>query len=207
MTTTEKSAQPPRGSGRPSPRDRILSAAAGLFYVEGINATGVELIASEAGVSKRTLYKYFPSKVTLVEQYLAYLREMVVDPRGGQADGPRERLMRLFTIPEPGDGRLRGCPFHNAAVEAASAMPEVTEFVHTQKRAFATAIVDLCRDYGASDPSLLGHQIALLYEGAAALSTSLDDVEPWAYARTTVEMLLDHARPDARATASAAARA
>ncbi|WP_197282724.1 helix-turn-helix domain-containing protein [Gordonia sp. HS-NH1] len=47
--------------------------------MEGINATGVELIASEAGVSKRTLYKYFPSKATSVERYLAYLREMVVD--------------------------------------------------------------------------------------------------------------------------------
>ncbi|WP_197282723.1 hypothetical protein [Gordonia sp. HS-NH1] len=49
--------------------------------------------------------------------------------------------MRLVTIPEPGDGRLRGCPFDNTAVKAASAMPEVTEFVHTQKRAFAAAIV------------------------------------------------------------------
>jgi AcrR family transcriptional regulator len=204
LTTTQKDAQPLPGSGRPRPRDRILSAAAGLFYVEGINATGVELIASEAGVSKRTLYKYFPSKLVLVEQYLAYLREFVVDPRRGQAEGPRERLIQLFTIPEPGDGRLRGCPFHNAAVEAASAMPEVAEYVHTQKRAFADAIIDLCRDYGAPDPSLLGHQIALLYEGAAALSTSLNDVEPWAYARTTVEMLLDRARPDTRATSPAA---
>ncbi|WP_188491421.1 TetR/AcrR family transcriptional regulator [Williamsia phyllosphaerae] len=186
--------QPSRPAGRPGPRDRILSAAAGLFYVEGINATGVELIASEADVSKRTLYKYFPSKVNLVEQYLAYLREMVVDPRHAQGDGPRERLMLLFEVPQPGGGRLRGCPFHNAAVEAASVMPEVAEFVHTQKKAFAEAIIDLCRDLGVDDPDRLGHQIALLYEGAAALSTSLDDVEPWVVARSTVEMLLDQTR-------------
>ncbi|MCP2175058.1 TetR/AcrR family transcriptional regulator [Williamsia maris] len=185
--------QPSRPAGRPGPRDRILSAAAGLFYVEGINATGVELIASEADVSKRTLYKYFPSKVNLVEQYLTFLRGMVVDPRQAQGAGPRERLMLLFEIPQPGGGRLRGCPFHNAAVEAASVMPEVTEFVHTQKKAFAEAIIDLCRDLGVDDPDRLGHQIALLYEGAAALSTSLDDVEPWVVARSTVEMLLDQA--------------
>ncbi|MGC5246753.1 TetR/AcrR family transcriptional regulator [Gordonia sp. DT219] len=185
---------------RPAPRDRILAAATGLFYVEGINATGVETIASEAHVSKRTLYKYFPSKVALVEQYLTHLREMVVDPRDAQGDGPRERLMQLFAVSRSGDGRLRGCPFHNAAVEAASAMPEVTEVVHTQKRAFADAIVDLCREYGARDPDLLGHQIALLYEGAAALSTSLNDVASWVCARTTVEMLLECARPDTRST-------
>lgn len=185
-----------RATRRPGPRERILSAAAGLFYVEGINATGVDLIASKADVSKRTLYKYFPSKVVLVEQYLTYLREMIADPRNAQVDGPRERLLLLFEVPEPGDGRLRGCPFHNAAVETASAMPDVAEFVHMQKRAFAAAIIELCRDYGADDPDLLGQQIALLYEGAAALSTSLDDVEPWVCARATVETLLDLARPD-----------
>lgn len=190
MTNTTQP-KPARAAGGPGPRDRILSAAAGLFYVEGINATGVDLIASRADVSKRTLYKYFPSKVALVEQYLAFLREMVVDPRAAGDGGPRERLMALFTVPERGDGRMRGCPFHNAAVEAASVMPEVTEFVHIQKRAFASAIVDLCHEYGASDPELLGRRIALLYEGAAALSTSLDEIEPWACARSTVELLLD----------------
>jgi hypothetical protein len=89
---------------------------------------------------------------------------------------------------------MRGCPFHNAAVEAAAVMPEVANFVHLQKQAFAGAIIEVCRDYGAADPELLGQQIALLYEGAAALSTSLDDPQPWALARRTVEKLLDDAR-------------
>ena len=171
------------------------ASAAELFYVEGINATGVDLIASRADVSKRTLYKYFPSKTALVEQYLAFVREMVTDPRAADADGPRERLMLLFEVPEPGQGRMRGCPFHNAAVEAAAVMPEVADFVHVQKQAFAAAIIDLCRDYGAADPDLVGHQIALLYEGAAALSTSLNDPQAWVYARTTAETLLDLSRP------------
>jgi len=194
--TKATATRPDRPPGRPGPRDRILSAAAGLFYVDGINATGVELIATEADVSKRTLYKYFPSKVNLVEEYLAYLRQMVVDPRTAPGGGPRDRLMTLFEVPQPGGGRLRGCPFHNAAVEAASVMPEVASYVHVQKKAFAEAIIDLCEEYGVSDSDRLGHQIALLYEGAAALSTSLDDVEPWACARATVEMLLDRAHEE-----------
>ncbi|PYE12479.1 TetR family transcriptional regulator [Williamsia limnetica] len=189
MAAATRSDSPRRGA-----RDRILASAAELFYVEGINATGVDLIASQADVSKRTLYKYFPSKTVLVEQYLAFVREMVTDPREADAAGPRERLMLLFPIPDPDDGRMRGCPFHNAAVEAAAVMPDVADFVHVQKRAFADAIIELCRDYGADDPDLLGHQIALLYEGAAALSTSLDDPAPWVYARTTAETLLDLAR-------------
>ena len=38
-------------------QERILSAAGSLFYREGIHATGVERIAEEAGVSKRTMYQ------------------------------------------------------------------------------------------------------------------------------------------------------
>ncbi|MGU3292694.1 TetR/AcrR family transcriptional regulator [Williamsia sp. M5A3_1d] len=184
--TTETTA-----TATPGVRDRILAAATELFYVEGINATGVDLVASKAGVSKRTLYKYFPSKVNLVEQYLARIVEMVVAPRDAPADTPRERLMSLFAVPEPDGGLMRGCPFHNAAVEAAAVMPEVAEFVHRQKEAFAESIVDVCRDLGADDPDLLGRRIALIYEGAAALSTSLNAVEPWVRARSTVELLLD----------------
>ena len=45
---------------------RILDAAENLFYREGIHATGVERIAKEAHVSKRTLYRHFPSKNDLV---------------------------------------------------------------------------------------------------------------------------------------------
>ena len=167
-----------------------------LFYVDGINVTGVDLIASTADVSKRTLYKHFPSKAVLVEQYLTRVREAVTDPREAEADGPRERLLLLFPIPHQGDNRMRGCPFHNAAVEAAGCMPEVQHFVHLQKKAFLAAITDLCRDFGADDPVMLGHQLALLYEGAAALSTSLDDAAPWACARATAETLLDRSQPD-----------
>jgi hypothetical protein len=37
---------------------------------------------------------------------------------------------------------------------------------------------------------MLGNQIALLYEGASALSTSLNDPAPWARARATAEALI-----------------
>ena len=41
-----------------------------LFYREGIDATGVERLAAESSVSKRTLYQHFPSKTAVVEEYL-----------------------------------------------------------------------------------------------------------------------------------------
>ena len=51
-------------------RDRIVSAAAKLFYEEGIGRVSVDAVALRAGVSKRTLYYHFASKDDLVAAYL-----------------------------------------------------------------------------------------------------------------------------------------
>ena len=78
MTTTlserlGRPTAPPRTSpeGRPSAaRERILATAARLFYDEGIHAVGVERVVSEAGVTRVTFYRHFPSKDALIEAYL-----------------------------------------------------------------------------------------------------------------------------------------
>src|ERR1051325_4114753 len=83
MTSLTQSRRGGRGA-----RARIMTAASELFYFEGINATGVERIASRASVSKRTLYRYFPSKTALVEEYLQGLRQKADDAEGASPDIP-----------------------------------------------------------------------------------------------------------------------
>lgn len=191
MTTQ---AGPQRG-GRGA-RQRIIDAAVKLFYQEGINATGVERLAAEASVSKRTLYQHFPSKTAVVEEYLRHIQRTVGDPAHPSATAPRRsprsRILASFDTP-PGAGLMRGCPFHNAAVEAADGMPEVHEIVEAHKRTYIEAMTDLARHAGAANPRLVGHQLALLFEGAAAMSTSLNEPAPWTYARKAAQTLLDDA--------------
>src|ERR1700756_483941 len=104
-------APPARGRGA---RERIERAAARLFYRNGIHATGVELIAREANVSKRTLYQHFASKNDLVANYLRGIDAgggSVVERRLGDVDRPaRERLLAIFDIPR--SEVVRGCAFH-----------------------------------------------------------------------------------------------
>jgi len=172
-------------------RARIMTAASELFYFEGINATGVERIASRASVSKRTLYRHFPSKTALVEEYLQRLRQEAGKPTNEAT--PRERLLALFELSDADNGRMRGCPFHNAAVEAAGVMPGVEHIVHLHKRDYIDGLNELARQAGAADPEMLGNQIALLYEGASGLSTSLNDPAPWTRAHAAAEALIDQA--------------
>src|SRR5260370_4764683 len=96
-------------------RQRILDAAAELFYRDGINATGVERLAAESSVSKRTLYQHFPSKTAVVEEYLRSIEHRVANPvdnadqnaarahasRFPSADGARRTAAGL-TVPQRG---------------------------------------------------------------------------------------------------------
>ena len=192
MTSLTETKGRTRRGGRGA-RKRILNAASELFYFEGINATGVGRIASKAAVSKRTLYQHFPSKTALVEEYLRQLRQQA-GAEGTSAEKPettpRAQLLALFDIADGDDARMRGCPFHNAAVEAAGVMPAVERIVHLHKRAYVDGLINLAREAGAGDPEMLCNQLALLYEGASALSTSLNDPAPWARARAAAEALI-----------------
>ena len=194
-SVTEKQASKSRG-GRGA-RQRILNAASELFYCEGINATGVGVIAKRASVSKRTLYQHFPSKTALVEEYLRRLRQQngAAECTSPQTPGPtpRVRLLASFERTEADEGRMRGCPFHNAAVEAAGALPGVEHIVHQHKRDYIDGLTQLAREAGAADPDTLGNQLALLYEGACGLSTSLNDPAPWTHARAAAEAMIDQA--------------
>ncbi|MBU1251450.1 MAG: TetR/AcrR family transcriptional regulator [Actinobacteria bacterium] len=56
---------------RPSAaRDRILTTADSLFYRHGIHGVGVDRIITEAGATRATFYRHFPSKNDVIEAYL-----------------------------------------------------------------------------------------------------------------------------------------
>lgn len=175
-------------------RQRILDTAAELFYRDGINATGVQRLAAESSVSKRTLYQHFPSKIAVVEEYLRGIDQRTARLTSDTSNQtPRQRLLAVFDTPAARGATFRGCPFHNAAVEAAGTMPRVQEIVRASKQGFADALTELAEQSGAADPRQLANQLAVLSEGAAALATSLDDPTPWAWAKTAAETLTDQA--------------
>src|SRR3977135_2739297 len=104
---------------RKTPAERILAAADRLFYAQGIRTVGVDTVAAEAGVSKRTLYNYYPSKDALIAAYLTG-RFRHVAP----ADAPaRDQILGYFDYLERmiADGSFRGCPYVNAVTELGDA--------------------------------------------------------------------------------------
>ena len=51
-------------------RDRILDAATRRYYADGIRAVSADRLIAEAGVSKVTFYRHFPTKDDLITAYL-----------------------------------------------------------------------------------------------------------------------------------------
>lgn len=189
----EGPAQPVSPSGGRGARERIETAAARLFYQNGIHATGVELIAREANVSKRTLYQHFPGKNDLVESYLRRMDTEGGSPNEQRLADPnltaRQRLLAIFEMSQR--EVMRGCPFHNAAVESAGTLRGADDIVRAHKQRIIGRLIAVAREAGVADPELLGQQLAVLFEGATALATSLNDTAPVVHARAAAATLIE----------------
>ena len=162
-------------------RERLLAAAALLFYREGINGVGVDRILEEAGVTRATMYRHFAGKEALVVAYLesedATLRGYFAD---AEADGgtPTELLGRVIdTIAlDITSYHTRGCPFINAAAEFPDADSAVRRIVTAHRTWFRQSLAELARAAVLPDPEASAAALVLLRD-AALVGGYLDGVE------------------------------
>src|SRR5947208_12079724 len=61
----------PRNPTADASRQRIVEAARAHFFSHGFRSVTMDDLAEELGVSKKTLYAYFPGKIQLLEAVLA----------------------------------------------------------------------------------------------------------------------------------------
>jgi AcrR family transcriptional regulator len=148
---------------------RILDAADRLFYGQGIQAVGVDAVAAEAGISKRTLYNHFVSKDALIAAYLLRRASRAVRTDGPPVEqilGVFERLARWFA-----SAQFRGCPFVNAVAELGGEREHpAIEVCMAQKTARREWFEAHLRSLGVADAPMLADQLMILMEGAIATS-------------------------------------
>jgi len=146
--------------------ERIMAAADRLFYQKGIRAVGVDTVAAEAGISKRSLYDTFPSKDALVA---AYLRQRI-QPLPASDQPPTAQVLALFDQLHArfAKGDFRGCPFVNAVTELAEDCETARAIALDYKKERRQHIASLLVLAGLRDPDALASQITLLFEGAIA---------------------------------------
>ena len=117
-------------------KQRIVEAAAELFWKNSYQGVNTHTISVTAGVNKATLYRYFPSKdelaLAVIDNYCDRTLAYVFEGSFQTTDNPIERLeeiyRRVYQIHQQTfdqDGCSPGCPFVNIAVEMAAANPAI----------------------------------------------------------------------------------
>jgi AcrR family transcriptional regulator len=191
-----------RWAGKEVMQERILKTADRLFYSQGIRAVGVDTVAAEIGISKRTLYNYFPSKDDLI---IAYLSRRFIPIRNSDQP-PLEQILQVFDWLERwfASDRFRGCAFANAVTELGDAAHPVCKIALGFKEQRRVWLRDILISVGVADPEGLSMQLAILVEGAIASALIRGDPAMARAAKAAAHVLLTAAGvPDAEATPAA----
>jgi AcrR family transcriptional regulator len=185
---------------------RVLAAASRLFYEHGIHAVGVDLIAAEAGVTKKTLYDRFGSKEQIVVEYLAdrderwraFLGERLERTEPGSA----ERVLAVFDASQAWmtDSSPKGCAMVKAHAEISEAAHPAYALITGQKEWMLALFTDLVRDISPDRSAGLARTLMLLHEGALIAHGLGVFPDPIGHARGQARRLLEGAAPDGRRT-------
>jgi AcrR family transcriptional regulator len=170
---------------------RILETADRLFYLRGIRAVGVDTIAAEIGISKRTLYNHFPSKDELIA---AYLKGRFTTAPASEKP-PVEQILGTFDRLERGFASkgFRGCPFVNAVAELGVEDQSVKKIAIAFKESRRRWFRDLLLRLKVADAEGLATQLTLLVDGAIAQDLVRDDPAMARAAKDAAKVLLANA--------------
>jgi AcrR family transcriptional regulator len=133
----------------------------------------VDDVAEASGLTKPTLYRYFPSKEALVAAYLDDRHEQLdIELRGwiaGSPPGDRPRAVIDWLCDWISRTGFNGCAFTRARAELNDDQP-IRERAMRRKRVLLETVQDACRAAGARDPAALARQLALIVEGATTMA-------------------------------------
>jgi AcrR family transcriptional regulator len=170
--------------------ERILAAAADLFYRQGIRATGLDQIISASGTGKGQLYHYFAGKSDLVRAVVDRQIELVIDaqrPVLEDADGWEDIeawIELLISSHEAADDPFR-CPIGSLAAELAEGDAQTRAALGTAFARWTGCIAQALRGLQAAgaisahaDCDAMAGALLAAYQGGLVLSRVSGDAGP-----------------------------
>jgi AcrR family transcriptional regulator len=185
----------------------IVKYAFDRFYEGGFHATRMDAALAGSGISKRTLYKYFPSKEDLIEAVLQLYSEGVVHelfhPVADIQD-PREQIISFFDVRKI-TGRMltRGCLGMKAAQEFSGKHEGIVELGIQASSRGEVKFLELCKRAGFAKPQHVAKQLNLILQGALALSHAAGNTSPFLLAKDAAAAVLESAVLSSRTTGRA----
>ncbi|MGP2437529.1 TetR/AcrR family transcriptional regulator [Streptomyces sp. JW3] len=165
---------------------RVLEAAERLFYAHGIHAVGVDLIAAEAGVTKKTIYDRFGSKEQVVVEYLAGRDERWRAFLDACLEQAEPGVLAVFDASREwaGEHGAKGCAMINAHAEISDPGHPAYAVIAAQKAWMLELFVRLAGEEGVGRVLMLLHEGALVAHGMGVFP------DPFGVAREQARELL-----------------
>lgn len=163
-----------------SKRDAILDTALTLFSTYGYHSVGVDRIKDEAGVSKMTLYKYFPTKEALIESVLIRRDEIFRESMEMAVAGVTDCLDKVHAVFKWHDEWFRcddfhGCMFIKATEEFPDAISEIRR-ISMQHKEYISHTLQTILELGAiKDAKLLAQYLLIVLEGMIVNANMFSD--------------------------------
>lgn len=182
-------------------RQELIDTAIRLFAEHGFHNTGIDWIAQEANVSKRTMYHHFRSKEELILAALKHhdglFRNFFMKSVNAQADTPRERLLSIFDVAHAWftDKEFYGCMFINAIGEFSDREASIQQACQAFKSQMNAFIEELAVAAGVENPKSLAETLALLLEGAIVTAQVAGNADSAKTAKAAAKVILESALP------------
>lgn len=181
-------------------RQKILDAAATLFYNDGITATGINTVTAKADVAKMSLYNNFSSKGELVDAYIAARHQEWLDlyqKRLEKTKTAKEAILAVFDAYQDHaefayEKGFRGCELLNAAAEFpanSSGRNAVRQHKEQVEAIVAEHLNRLLKD--SQRVSYIAAQLSFLLEGSMARAGLEGSSRQLQLARQMAEDILD----------------
>ncbi|MEM8778021.1 MAG: TetR/AcrR family transcriptional regulator [Cyanobacteria bacterium P01_G01_bin.49] len=181
-----------------TPRERILKTVDCLFYEQGYLATGINQIIAEAQVAKASFYQHFPSKESLVLEYLKvrnteFLNHIKQVEK--QFSEPKAKILALFDdlADCAKQTEYRGCFFVNLTAEFSQPESKPRQLIARFKIELKTHIEQLALKALPDDNDsslLIATTIYLLYEAALLETRIHHDLWPIEVSKAVTNRLL-----------------
>ncbi|MCW2762742.1 MAG: TetR/AcrR family transcriptional regulator [Marmoricola sp.] len=182
---------------------RILDAASELYYDRGITSVGMDLVAEQAGTTKKTIYDRFGSKDGLVVAYLEARARRWQDHveahlDASSATGAQKVVAVIDALETWLAAGTRGCGFVNAYAELSTQSADAIRVVRREKEWVRRLYADLLEEAAIASPEPLARQLALIHEGAIVALTAGGSRSALDDAREATRALLSAPTPRSR---------
>lgn len=161
---------------RQTKRDELVRKATDIFYRNGFQASGMDMLVAETGISKTSIYKHFKTKEELILATLKlrdeHIRGWLFRRMQELAGTPREQLIAMFDALEEwfSEPDFRGCMFAKATSEYQDVDHPINRQAAEHVEKLTCKIRELAEQAGLPDPATLARRLTLLKEGAVVLA-------------------------------------